>query len=84
MCSLQGIQPRKNFFYFVIQILKYFLFNSIQQPLIQQGDLSAKDCVVALYDYDEKTAREISVKEGQVLTLLNSNNRVSWSYLGAI
>ena len=75
MC-VQEMQPRKTFFHFV-----FFL---IQQPLIQQGDLSAKDCVVALYDYDEKTAREISVKEGQVLTLLNSNNRVSWSSFDAI
>ncbi|XP_065068119.1 spectrin alpha chain, non-erythrocytic 1-like [Rhopilema esculentum] len=48
------------------------------KPLIQQGDLSGKECVVALYDYDEKTAREISIKEGQVLTLLNSDNREWW------
>ena len=39
-------------------------------------DVSDKECVVALYDYDEKTAREVSMKKGDILTLLNSNNRV--------
>eukprot|EP00794_Sanderia_malayensis_P015984 gene15984-17594_t len=48
------------------------------QPLATQGDLSGKDCVEALYDYDEKTAREVTIKEGQILTLLNSNNRDWW------
>ncbi len=52
----------------------------LDQPLTMQGDLTGKDCVVALYDYDEKTAREITIKEGQLLTLLNSNNRVSFLY----
>ena len=35
-----------------------------------------KECVVALYDYVEKSPREVSMKKGDVLTLLNSNNKV--------
>lgn len=32
---------------------------------------------MALYDYTEKSPREISMKKGDVLTLLNSANKVS-------
>lgn len=32
--------------------------------------------VVALYDYTEKSPREVSMKKGDVLTLLNSANKV--------
>lgn len=39
-------------------------------------DVSGKECVVALYDYAEKSPREVSMKRGDVLTLLNSNNKV--------
>ena len=35
-------------------------------------------CVLSLYDYAEKSAREISMKKGDVLTLLNSNNKDWW------
>ena len=35
-----------------------------------------KECVVALYDYQEKSPREVSMKKGDVLTLLNSTNKV--------
>ena len=35
-----------------------------------------KECVVALYDYSEKSPREVSMKKGDVLTLLNSANKV--------
>lgn len=31
---------------------------------------------MALYDYSEKSPREVSMKKGDVLTLLNSNNKV--------
>lgn len=31
---------------------------------------------MALYDYVEKSPREVSMKKGDVLTLLNSNNKV--------
>ena len=33
--------------------------------------------VMALYDYTEKSPREVSMKKGDVLTLLNSSNKVS-------
>ena len=32
---------------------------------------------MALYDYTEKSPREISMKKGDVLTLLNSANKVN-------
>jgi spectrin alpha len=41
-------------------------------------DVSGKECVVALYDYTEKSPREVSMKKGDVLTLLNSNNKDWW------
>ncbi|CAG0916965.1 unnamed protein product [Notodromas monacha] len=41
-------------------------------------DLSGKECVMALYDYTEKSPREVSMKKGDVLTLLNSNNKDWW------
>jgi spectrin alpha len=34
--------------------------------------------VIALYDYVEKSPREVSVKKGDVLTLINSNNKDWW------
>ncbi|XP_065209601.1 spectrin alpha chain isoform X2 [Planococcus citri] len=41
-------------------------------------DITGKECVVALYDHTEKSPREISMKKGDVLTLLNSNNKEWW------
>ena len=32
---------------------------------------------MALYDYAEKSPREVSMKKGDVLTLLNSSNKVA-------
>ncbi|CDW52174.1 Spectrin alpha chain [Trichuris trichiura] len=37
-----------------------------------------RECVVALYDYTEKSPREVSMKKGDVLTLLNSTNKDWW------
>lgn len=76
-CCLESFRANKMSCLWIT--LRFHLFPL--QPLATQGDLSGKDCVMASYDYDEKTAREISVKEGQLLTLLNSNNRVNYSYL---
>lgn len=39
-------------------------------------DITGKECVQALYDYTEKSPREVSIKKGDVLTLLNSNDKV--------
>merc|ERR1719435_190558 len=41
-------------------------------------DMLGKECVMALYDYTEKSPREVSMKKGDVLTLLNSNNKDWW------
>ena len=37
---------------------------------------AAKPTVKAMYTYKGKTAREITMKKGDVLTLLNSSNKV--------
>ncbi|KAE9548243.1 hypothetical protein FO519_008545 [Halicephalobus sp. NKZ332] len=44
----------------------------------QPGGQLGKECVVALYDYIEKSPREVSMKKGDVLTLLNSSNKDWW------
>jgi spectrin alpha len=41
-------------------------------------DHAGKECVVALYDYTEKSPREVSMKKGDILALLNSNNKDWW------
>ena len=41
-------------------------------------DLAGKELVLALYDYTEKSPREVSMKKGDSLTLLNSNNKDWW------
>ncbi|CAI4227013.1 unnamed protein product [Auanema sp. JU1783] len=45
-----------------------------EQPVGQLG----RDCVLALYDYLEKSPREVSMKKGDVLTLLNASNKDWW------
>ena len=49
----------------------------IIQPLMS-GDISDKEVVEVIDDYEEKNPREISVKKKQILTLLNSSNREWW------
>lgn len=44
----------------------------------QPGGQLGKECVVALYDYSEKSPREVSMKKGDILTLLNSTNKDWW------
>merc|ERR1711971_1311497 len=60
-----------------IEGLKEQASNCRQQetPVI---DMLGKECVMALYDYTEKSPREVSMKKGDVLTLLNSNNKDWW------
>jgi spectrin alpha len=41
-------------------------------------DITGTQCVLALFDYAEKSPREVSMKKGDVLTLLNSNNKDWW------
>ena len=40
------------------------------------ADITGKEFVQALYDYTEKSPREVSMRKNDVLTLLNSNNKV--------
>lgn len=47
------------------------------QPILF-SDISNKEVVEAIYDYEEKNPREISLQKGQILTLLNSTNREWW------
>lgn len=51
---------------------------SMQQQETPVVDVTGKECVVALYDYTEKSPREVSMKKSDVLTLLNSNNKDWW------
>ncbi|KAI6209533.1 Spectrin protein 1 [Aphelenchoides besseyi] len=44
----------------------------------QPGGQLGKEVVTALYDYSEKSPREVSMKKGDILTLLNSTNRDWW------
>lgn len=53
-----------------------FMKYSLLQPSAHVTDISDKECVLALYDYQEKTAREVSMQKGDILTLLNSSNKV--------
>ncbi|XP_071821753.1 spectrin alpha chain, non-erythrocytic 1-like isoform X5 [Apostichopus japonicus] len=48
-----------------------------QQQLPVSDDVS-KELVVALYDYTEKSPREVSMKKNDILVLLNSANKDWW------
>lgn len=56
-------------------IINYFLLQQQETPVV---DVTGKEAVVALYDYTEKSPREVSMKKGDILTLLNSNNKDWW------
>ncbi|VDP84941.1 unnamed protein product [Echinostoma caproni] len=42
------------------------------------SDVLGKDVVMALYDYQEKSPREVSMRKGEILTLLASNHKDWW------
>ncbi|XP_049273275.1 spectrin alpha chain isoform X2 [Rhipicephalus sanguineus] len=46
-----------------------------EAPIVDQA---GKEFVMALYDYTEKSPREVSMKKNDVLALLNSNNKDWW------
>ena len=57
------------------------LYSDLPRPCFQQhetpvADITGKEFVQALYDYTEKSPREVSMRKNDVLTLLNSNNKV--------
>ena len=60
----------------VVQQLKQQALQCKQQEAPVIDDIG-KECVVALYDYQEKSPREVSMKKGDILTLLNSANKVT-------
>jgi len=50
-----------------------------QENLAAPGDQTVgKECVVALFDYVEKSPREVSIKKGEIVPLLNSSNKDWW------
>lgn len=52
---------------------------SCRQQEAPSGEyIPGREAVVALYDYAEKSPREVSMKKGDVLTLLNSSNKDWW------
>ena len=54
-----------------------FFWWYFQQHETPVADITGKEFVQALYDYTEKSPREVSMRKNDVLTLLNSNNKVS-------
>jgi spectrin alpha len=52
--------------------------HTCKQPEALIADNADKEFVVALYDYVEKSPREISIKKGEVVLLLNANNKDWW------
>lgn len=57
------------------QISDTFLLTE-QQQVAPTDDETGKELVLALYDYQEKSPREVTMKKGDILTLLNSTNKV--------
>ena len=49
-----------------------------QQQASDPSILGERQCVVVLYDYTEQSPRDVSVKKGDVLTLINANNKDWW------
>jgi spectrin alpha len=47
-------------------------------PSSDEPTATGKEYVMAMYDYKEKSPREVSMKKGDVLTLLNSSNKDWW------
>ncbi|XP_070398767.1 uncharacterized protein [Nothobranchius furzeri] len=48
-----------------------------QQQAAPTDDETGKELVLALYDYQEKSPREVTMKKGDILTLLNSTNKLN-------
>ncbi|KAL4609564.1 spectrin alpha chain, non-erythrocytic 1-like isoform X10 [Arapaima gigas] len=51
---------------------------SCRQQVAPMDDKTGKELVLALYDYQEKSPREVTMKKGDILTLLNSTNKDWW------
>lgn len=44
---------------------------------MQAPDPPKRPCVKALFDYRQKTARELSMRKGDIMFLLNASNKVT-------
>ena len=66
-----------NAFKNTIEELRNQSINCRQQET-PMSDITGKEMVQALYDYTEKSPREVSMKKNDILTLLNSNNKDWW------
>lgn len=53
-----------------------YFSSHLQQQVAPTDDETGKELVLALYDYQEKSPREVTMKKGDILTLLNSTNKV--------
>lgn len=69
ICSEASLSIRRT------QIGNKFLLTK-QQQVAPTDDETGKELVLALYDYQEKSPREVTMKKGDILTLLNSTNKV--------
>ena len=78
MFSVQSLRLLYCFQFFSCD--KYIFILLFQQQETPVVDVSGKECVMALFDYTEKSPREVSMKKGDVLILLNSNNKVCIFY----
>lgn len=60
----------------VLNLTEFALPLDFQQQVAPMDDETGKELVLALYDYQEKSPREVTMKKGDILTLLNSTNKV--------
>lgn len=76
MCSA----PERGFFTVLYKYIEEYksvtCIVSLQQQVAPTDDETGKELVLALYDYQEKSPREVTMKKGDILTLLNSTNKV--------
>ena len=54
-------------------LLLFCFHQALSRP---QAEESGKECVMAMFDYAAKTPRDLPMKKGDVLTLLNASNKV--------
>ena len=59
----------------ILDVTVFALVVGCQQQVAPMDDETGKELVLALYDYQEKSPREVTMKKGDILTLLNSTNK---------
>jgi len=73
---LPGCYRTRLFWLLLPAVSRVRTFQQQEAPVV---DDIGKEYVQALYDYTEKSPREVSMKKGDTLTLLNSSNKVCCS-----